>query len=350
MYEYGACEALSRSIYPILGPRMHHANLGGFLSTLICAKILDDKDIHHLIDRLYKEFPLPRASFDHLIVSKDKFFKAIKTLSQNGVSRKKKATNSASPAHNYKYKVVAFDFDGTLLQAENPGYGDVFHYSWKEVWKWLGYDEEIRRDLYNQHKDNPQSYPYQTWCDDCAEYFIKGNFKRAHVKQILQSKKLRLAEGLETTLKVLKKNGMTLAIISGGINTFYEEAVPEKIDRLFNKVFFNKFEYAQDGSLTRIKAYQNKESDFRGKIDALKEVCRMANATLEEAVFVGEGTNDIDVARSGCLSIAYPPSCTQDFKDIADVVTEDFNIATILGDVLVPKFDKPRSPNHYRKR
>ncbi|HET6253257.1 MAG TPA: haloacid dehalogenase-like hydrolase [Puia sp.] len=349
MFEYGVCAGLSRNIFPILGPRMQYANLGGFLSTVICAEIGNDSHILQLIQKIYQEFAIAQAPFDHLVRAKGKFITSIRNLAKAQQKIRFKAGNGTVAPHDYKYKVVAFDFDGTLLQSPDTAFGDTFHYSWKEVWKYLDYDDDLRRQLYHRHKNDPEGYPYQTWCDDCAEYFIRGNFKRSDVRAIIKERKLQLAEGLFTTLKTLKRRGMHLAIISGGIDTFYEEVVPEEIKRLFNRVFFNRFEYNSEGALLRIRAYQNRESDFRGKVDALREVCRAANATLEEAVFVGEGTNDIDVATSGCLSIAYPPSCTLDFKDIANVVTEDTNIATILGEVLVPRYTKQKGPNHYRR-
>jgi phosphoserine phosphatase len=137
-----------------------------------------------------------------------------------------------------------------------------------------------------------------------------------------------------TTLKTLKKHNFITAIISGGIDTFYEEALPLEIKSRFDKVYFNKFEYDNHGLFKKVvsDAY-----DFSGKAKALEEICKFANCNLEEAVFVGEGTNDCDVGSCGCLSIAYPAQrASKAFREVAKVEVDDDNISAILGEILIP--------------
>jgi phosphoserine phosphatase len=350
LYELGASWGLTRNTIPILGPRMKYAMMDGFLASTIAVSISKEEDIHKLVDDLKRKFDTKDVALERLMVSKRQLIQKVKLLDIEASSVRNAAKVTFAPqAKNYKYKLVAFDFDGPLLQSINPSFGDAFHYSWKEIWKFLGYDDKIRKELYYKHQNNPTSYTYQEWCDDCAAHFIKEKFHKNHIREIIAKQKLKLPEGLLTTLKCLKKAGLHLAIISGGIDTFFEETFDNEHKSLFTKYFFNKFEYTSEGYLKRIKAYQNKESDFVGKVDALKEVCKMVGCEISQAVFVGEGTNDIDAAKSAGLSIAYPPTATQDFKDIADVVSDDFNIATILSHILVPNELTSRKPNHYRK-
>ena len=350
LYELGASWGLTRNTIPILGPRMKHANMDGFLASTIAVSISKEEDIHKLVDDLKKKFSTKDVALERLMACKKDFIQNVKNLDlvvSTSRNAAKKIRDQRS--NNYKYKLVAFDFDGPLLQSINPGFGDAFHYSWKEIWKFLGYDDKIRRELYYKHKNNPISYSYQEWCDDCANYFIQKKLHKNHIKEIILKEKLKLPDGLSTTLKCLKNAGLHLAIISGGINTFFDETYDNEHKSMFTKYFFNTFEYNSEGFLKGIKAYQNKESDFIGKVEALKEVCKIVGCDISQTVFVGEGTNDIDAAKSAGLSIAYPPTATQDFKDIADIITDDFNIATILSHILVPDELVSRNKNHIRK-
>jgi len=349
MYELGASWGLCKNTIPILGPRMQYANLGGFLKSRAGVKITNDDDINILTQDLQRKFPdLQHINLPKWIKAKKDFFERIKLVEKERINKRSDNKYSSNLKTNYKYKVVAFDFDGTLLQGASAEQGKIFEYSWKEIWTYLGYDDKKRNDLYNKHRNDPQSYSYQDWCNECAEHFRKEKFKRDDIKNIILKGNLKLADGLTTTLNALRKHGIVTAIISGGINTFYDEVMNDQIKSLFTKVFFNEFEYDQDGYLVKIKAYQNKESDFVGKVNALKEVCKLAKCEIEEAVFVGEGTNDIAVAKSGCLSIAYPSTAKQDFKDIADIQTTDSNLATILGDILIPKSSSTRVNKNMR--
>lgn len=349
LYELGASWGLTRRIIPVLGLRMKYAIMDGFLASTEAASVSKEEDIHGLVDYLKENFMVKNIPLEKLINCKKEFIKKVKIL-DNEVSESRNAlkVDGIEKPKNYKYKLVAFDFDGTLLQSHDALIGDAFHYSWKQVWKFLGYDDKIRKELYFKHRDNPIAYPYQEWCNDCAEYFIKGKLHRDHIKEIVVKQKLKIPESLLTTLKGLKRAGMELAIISGGINTFFEETFDKELASLFTKIIFNKFEYDSNGYLKGITAYQNKKSDFIGKVEELKELCKSCNCDISQTVFVGEGTNDIDVSQSAGLSIAYPPSATQDYKDLADIVTDDFNIATILSHILVPVEQKPK--NYIRKR
>jgi HAD superfamily phosphoserine phosphatase-like hydrolase len=192
--------------------------------------------------------------------------------------------------------VCAFDLDGTIIQG--PG----FRYSWQLVWQFLGYDDAIRRKLYAKHAAG--EITYDRWCEECLFYFRERRLKKEHFLEIARD--VRTTGHMREALRLLKHEGIATGIISGGIDTLLETVIPDHQD-LFEFVYINRFKYS-NGMLVGIEPTP---FDFEGKINALEIEAERRGATLQEAVFVGEGKNDAPVVevmrqRGTGLAIAYP--------------------------------------------
>lgn len=343
LYELGAAWGLCRKITPILIPPMQYANLRDFLSQSNAVQATIERDLNKLKDELQEKFKQnnpPTTTFER---TRKVFIDFVKQASkkQIPISVSKLISNTR---HLYKYKAVAFDFDCTLL------HGESFEYSWKEVWEHLKFDDTKRKELYFKHKNKSNNYSYEQWCTDCGEYFIKERFHKNQIAEIIAKKKLKPAEGLYTMLYGLKKHGFKTAIISGGIDTFYELGIDDRTKALIDKVYMNTFQYDKDGFLEKVIPYQTTESDFIGKVMAFEEFCTYANCSLNEGVFVGEGFNDIDLAAhlnsNDGLVVAYPEeNAEKEFKEYAQIRIKDNNISALLYDVLIPAENKK---NHHR--
>ncbi len=200
------------------------------------------------------------------------------------------------------YKVVAFDFDGTILR------GKGFKYSWKRIWRYLGYNDNLRKSLFRKYLDNEISY--KDWCKECLFYFKQKKLHRNQFKDIVRG--LRVTKNLYEAIECLKHNNITTAIISGGVDTFIAESIKD-YDILFDYIFINKFEFDERGFLSNIIPTKY---DFYGKIKGLEEICKRRGVDLSSAVFVGEGKNDAYIIsemrkRNKGLTIAYPPNSTE---------------------------------------
>lgn len=331
LYELGAAWGLCNGeIIPMLIHNMEYANLTDFIAFNLAIQAKNVSGLNKLASQLENELSssiVRKVTHTRFETERAKFMKVVTDSKPTPEPKNKTPTDFPL----YKYKAVVFDFDGTIMQ------GPDFRYSWKEVWQHLNLDDDVRREQRDRHYREPEKYSYQQWCDDCGSAFVKKGFHRRMVKEIIENKKLKLSDGFEVTIELLKNFGFKIAIISGGINTFVEELIPEDIRGMIDKIFVNKFVYDTDGYLERILPYQIKASDRYGKVKALESFCLETEILPNEVVFVGEGLNDIDVAGIAGLALSFPAqNAARDYnrKNYVELVHAE-NMASILTRILV---------------
>lgn len=227
--------------------------------------------------------------------------------------------------NRWRYKVVAFDLDGTLLR------GDKFQFSWELFWNGLNFSRKIQKDLQREYRRkaqegkerSPRVEAYRNWCDQACKKFMMRKATRAQLAGMVAP--LRLTKNCRTALKAMRDEGFVLAIISGGVSLLLEEKLSE-FRELFDFVFINELLFDSQGYLNDVVAT---EYDFQGKAEALAYVCqRVGCATKEEAVFVGDAFNDEQIMLAGSLAIAYPPK-DKVIEGIATPIEED-NLEAVL--------------------
>ena len=233
-------------------------------------------------------------------------------------------------SNTFRYKLVAFDFDGTLMRGHN------FSFSWEAVWQGLAFSRRIQKQLRQEYRLRSEADPtresriraYRDWCDKACEYFRKRGLTRAQLREF--SNPLWLTINCRDAMDNLRRHGVVIAIISGGINTFLEDVFPDYSDYV-DFVFMNEFEFAPTGALRGVRATA---FDFLGKAEALELVCERVGCTPEEAIFVGDHFNDEEIMLRVNKAIAYPPQDRVVHDTSDELITED-NLLRILPHVLV---------------
>ena len=206
------------------------------------------------------------------------------------------AEEAAPPRPTDWCKLVVFDLDGTLLR------GPDYMWSWKGVWKFLNFDDHIRKGMMSQYLAGKKEFDdYKDWCFKVVAKFREKHLKRGDFGEI--TKDLTPVLGLREVLDALRARGIRLAIVSGGIDIFIDEVLGDyKND--FDLIHINRFTFDSEGFLESVVPT---EFDFLGKLTAVKLLCEQWGFSTDAVAFVGDGFNDESVINQVGMTIGFCP-------------------------------------------
>lgn len=134
--------------------------------------------------------------------------------------------------------------------------------------------------------------------------------------------KIELTPGAEQLIRVLKKLGYRLAVISGG---FIEVAEPIRQRLGLDYAFANQLEIV-DGKLTG-KLLGTIVNRAR-KADLLESIAQAERVTLDQVIAIGDGANDLDMLDRAGLGIAF--NAKQKVREQAKYTVNQRNLDAIL--------------------
>jgi phosphoserine phosphatase len=111
--------------------------------------------------------------------------------------------------------------------------------------------------------------------------------------------RLPITEGMVRLIRILKKSGYKIAILSGGF-TYFGNHLKEKYG--FDYVYANELEIA-DGKLTG--NYVGDIVDGKRKAELLKLIAQVEKVDIRQTVAVGDGANDLPMLAAAGLGIAF---------------------------------------------
>lgn len=117
------------------------------------------------------------------------------------------------------------------------------------------------------------------------------------MKEIAEN--LPITEGLDRLVKVLKKVGMKIAVLSGGFN-YFGNYLKDKFQ--FDYVYANELEIV-NGKLTG--NYVGDIVDGKRKAELLKLIAQVEKVDIAQTIAVGDGANDLPMLGVAGLGIAF---------------------------------------------
>lgn len=179
-------------------------------------------------------------------------------------------------------RFVCFDMDSTLIQTEVID----------ELAERAGVGEQVRAITESAMRgeiDFSESFKQRV-------SLLKG-LDESVLKEIAEN--LPITEGMERLIRILKKSGCKLAILSGGF-TYFGNYLKDKYG--FDYVYANELEIV-NGKLTG--RYLGDIVDGKRKAELLRLLAQIEKVDIRQTVAVGDGANDLPMLHVAGLGIAF---------------------------------------------
>lgn len=179
-------------------------------------------------------------------------------------------------------RLVCFDMDSTLIQTEVID----------ELAERAGVGEEVKAITESAMRgeiDFSESFKKRV-------SLLKG-LDESVMKEIAEN--LPITEGMGRLIRILKKGGYKLAILSGGF-TYFGNYLKDKYG--FDYVYANELEIV-DGKLTG--NYVGDIVDGKRKAELLRLLAQVEKVDMRQTVAVGDGANDLPMLAIAGLGIAF---------------------------------------------
>ena len=212
-------------------------------------------------------------------------------------------------------RIIFLDLEGTLLRKDiQLDNGRVAPSAWTVLAKKLG-DECYRAE--EQTKDKWLSGGYQgylDWMRESVELHRKYGLTKSVYEELLASSEF--VPGAENAIRYFKSKNSITAIVTGGFKGLADKAQKAfQIDHAFSgcEYFFN-----DESGL--IEHFNLLPADEEGKVDFMKLVAREHGVSPADCAFVGDGKNDVHLARTVGFSVAF--NAQMELREVADKVID----------------------------
>lgn len=275
----------NRYIVTILGRKLTAKQIAGVSRIIIAEQDMNIDDIKRLTGRipLDENARTPKASVEFSVrgTPKDKEkmkadFLKLATELQVDISFQEDSM------YRRMRRLICFDMDSTLIETEvidelaiRAGVGD-------EV-------KAITESAMRGEIDFTESFRRR-----CA--LLKG-LDVSVMQEIAEN--LPITEGADRLMRVLKKVGFKIAILSGGF-TYFGNYLKQKFG--IDYVYANELEVI-DGKLTG--RYLGEVVDGKRKAELLRLIAQVENVDIRQTVAVGDGANDLPMISIAGLGIAF---------------------------------------------
>jgi phosphoserine phosphatase len=219
-----------------------------------------------------------------------------------------------------KPKIVFFDMDGVLFDV---GYFEKGHNVAASSWKLLadaigaGEDEDALKEKW---KNNELKHSIH-WIDETVKIYKKHRLTRKQYYDVIGS--MKIMPGAKEAITELKKRGCLTCVITGSFKEIGYRAKKELgIDFV---VAACELIFDEKGTLVDYIALP---CDYDGKLKFFEAIIAGLGLKPEEAAMVGDGVNDVAIAKEAGFSIAF--NAREELKKHCDAVVDKKDLREIL--------------------
>lgn len=210
-----------------------------------------------------------------------------------------------------KPRIVFLDLEGTLIEVPRVVSSEIPKSMWQSLARMLG-DDCLREEEGSHSRWLRGEIPnYLEWMNETVEMFCRHGLRRDAIEALVRS--LKLTAGVEEFARRMHEQGAILAIVTGALKSVAEPVqILIKAQHLFAgcELYFD--------SAGSVLHWNLLPSDWFGKVDFMNLLIREYGAQADDCVFIGDGINDVELARRMGLSIAF--NADDALAKVADVV------------------------------
>lgn len=214
-----------------------------------------------------------------------------------------------------KIKLIFFDMEGVIFESgivENRK--GIAASVWSVIPKELGEDAVRVSEEGKTKWANGEFKSYIEWVEYSIENFRKHGLTKEIFERVIN--KVKYMPGVIETFEELRKRGYKTVVISGGLKNLANRAIRDLgIDHTFAAA-----EYFFDPSSGRLVNWNIIPCDYEGKIDFMRLMMREYGISPADCAFIGDGVNDIPLAKEVGTSIAFNAR-----KELQKVCTHSVN-------------------------
>ncbi len=211
-------------------------------------------------------------------------------------------------------KLVCFDLEGTLvLNNHGKGHGAL----WGTIVHALGEHAQDQEKRTDEKRARGEYANYMEWCIDCLQQYQRAGLTKQIFRRLLDDAQIR--EGVADTIKELHTRGIVTAIVSGG---FQQQAARLQLAHgIRHSLAAVQLYWNHDGT---VAGWNLLPADLQGKIDFVELLRREYRLELNECAFVGNGSNDVFIAKHVGTSFAVADA-HKELKAVATFTLNNFS-------------------------
>ena len=220
-------------------------------------------------------------------------------------------------------RLLVLDVEGTLFETDIRLQGSALDSTiWQGIAHALGPNAELEEVESHERWQAGGYKSYLEWVKDSVNIHRRYGLSSSLFNQLILSAKYN--PGVPETLARVNRSEFEIVLISGGFRELAARAQRDlKILHAFSAC---EYLFDEDGTL---ESYNLLPCDFEGKIDFIRLMLREYGLQPDDWWFVGDGANDIAIAKAAPLSIGYRPH-----PDLEKVVTHTIMHFEELGNIL----------------
>jgi len=213
-------------------------------------------------------------------------------------------------------KLLVLDIEGTLFQTKVrlPG-TSIDSTIWQGIAQALGPNAVEKEVETHRRWENGGYTGYLEWMKDTISIHVKCGLSRNLFQNLIWSAQYN--PGVVETLSQIDRSKYELVLISGGFRELAARA--QKDLKILHAFTACEYLFGDDGTIV---GYNLLPCDFEGKIDFINLMLREYGLGPKDWLFVGDGVNDVPIAKRAPVSVGYQPH--PKLAEVADYVMNDF--------------------------